>query len=197
MSQGMYITTGCLRWIGDILKSYCAFVFGAGIFPHHHFYGGKCVHFDIWNNKISLCQMIWLIFQLWIWLKIKICILFQEKVILNWKTCIFVPTLFRKDFRGLWKLTSMDLCIQVFVETKLKFCTITSNTHFTKTVMVKWLYFCTFILRFVYLHYFVYLFVLFTFEIFIFLIYRMRSSLARKSKLTYNFIPKWVKSPLI
>ena len=37
--------TGCPLWMGQILKSYCGFIFGARLSPPpHHFYGGN---FDI------------------------------------------------------------------------------------------------------------------------------------------------------
>ena len=66
--------TGCLRWIGDILKK--SYTVASYLVPDISlpiiFMVEKCVHFDIWNIKkfdkgSPYYDMIWFIFQIWIW----------------------------------------------------------------------------------------------------------------------------------
>ena len=49
----MLHATGCLRWIGPILNSYCDFVFDVRHFLPISFMVQNCVHFDNWNKKIQ------------------------------------------------------------------------------------------------------------------------------------------------
>ena len=61
IDQGNTQSTGCLRWIGDILESYCGLVFGARN-PPHNLYGGKNMYILIFGiKKKSLFQR----FPLW------------------------------------------------------------------------------------------------------------------------------------
>ena len=63
----MYLlNTGCLIWIGDILKraKYYGFVFAIGFFSHN-FYGGKMYILIFGNKKVSILQRS-PIFEIWI-----------------------------------------------------------------------------------------------------------------------------------